>query len=126
MELCRSITKIFNIPRLKNNLVSIGQLQEKGFTILMQHEKCKIYHSKRGLIMVTRMSSNIMFILSSLMWPKLKKEIYFNSLIMDLQARLWHYIHGHLSFYSSEEKKVNGLPQLKAPLKVCEDSLIGK
>ena len=49
---------------LKNNLLNIGQLQEKGLTILIQGV-CKIYHPLKGLIIQTKMSINKMFILLS-------------------------------------------------------------
>ncbi|KAG8645967.1 hypothetical protein MANES_10G112229v8 [Manihot esculenta] len=52
------ITSVFFVPELKNNLLSIGQLQEKGLAILFQHNKCKVYHSEKGLIMDTTMCSN--------------------------------------------------------------------
>ncbi|KAK4435116.1 hypothetical protein Salat_0674900 [Sesamum alatum] len=48
------ITRVFYMPELKNNLLSIGQLQEKGLAILFQHDRCKVYHSEKGLIMDTR------------------------------------------------------------------------
>jgi len=57
------ITGVFYVPDLKSNLLSIGQLQEKGLAILIQHGKCKVYHPDRGLIIETTMSSNRMFIL---------------------------------------------------------------
>ena len=57
------ITEVFYIPELKNNLLSIGQLQEKGLAILFQYNKCKVYHPERGLIIETAMSLNMMFIL---------------------------------------------------------------
>lgn len=62
-EITQVITGVFYIPELKNNLLSIGQLQEKGLAILIQGGKCKIYHPTRGLIVETKMSSNRMFIL---------------------------------------------------------------
>ncbi|KAF2318018.1 hypothetical protein GH714_041345 [Hevea brasiliensis] len=37
------ITSVFFVPELKNNLLSIGQLQEKGLAILFQHNKCKSF-----------------------------------------------------------------------------------
>ena len=40
------ITEVFYIPELKNNLLSIGQLQEKGLAVLFQYNKCKVYHPK--------------------------------------------------------------------------------
>ena len=41
------ISDVYYIPELKNNLLSIGQLQEKGLSILIQHGKCKVYHPRR-------------------------------------------------------------------------------
>lgn len=44
------ITDVFYIPELKNNLLSIGQIQEHGLAILIQLRKCRIYHPERGHI----------------------------------------------------------------------------
>lgn len=44
------ISGVFYVPELNNNLLSIGQLQEKGLAILMKRVKCKLYHLERGLI----------------------------------------------------------------------------
>lgn len=57
------ITSIFFVPDLKNNLLSIGQLQEKGLAVLMQHGKCNINHPKKDLIIETEMASNRIFIM---------------------------------------------------------------
>ncbi|RVW42604.1 Retrovirus-related Pol polyprotein from transposon RE1 [Vitis vinifera] len=40
---------------LRNNLLSVGQLQEKRVAILIQHGECRVYHPKKGLIMQTSM-----------------------------------------------------------------------
>jgi len=45
------ISDVYYIPELKNNLFSIGQLQEKGLAILIKDGTCKVFHPKRGLIM---------------------------------------------------------------------------
>jgi len=50
------ITGVFYVPELKNNLLSIGQLQEKGLTNLFQNGKCKVFHRERDLIMETKMT----------------------------------------------------------------------
>ena len=60
------ITVVFYAPELKNNLLSIGQLQEKGLVVLFQHGRCKVFHHKRFLIMDTNMSPNRMFILQAI------------------------------------------------------------
>jgi hypothetical protein len=44
------VTDVLYVTELKNNLLSIGQLQEKGLAILIKSGTCKIYHSVRGLI----------------------------------------------------------------------------
>lgn len=75
------ITSIFYVPGLKNNLISIGQLENKGLEILIQLGTCKINHPKRRLIMKIPMSSNRMFKLFAL--TQLKEEACFNSFIED-------------------------------------------
>ncbi|XP_068319697.1 uncharacterized protein [Pyrus communis] len=57
------ITGVFYVPDLKNNLLSIGQLQEKGLAIFIKSGKCRIYHPERGQIWETTMAENHMFIL---------------------------------------------------------------
>jgi hypothetical protein len=57
------VNDVYYVPELKNNLLSIGQLQERGLTILIKNGICKIYHPEKGLIIQTQMSANRMFIL---------------------------------------------------------------
>ena len=57
------IAEVYYVPDLRNNLLSIGQLQERGLDILFKGGTCKIFHPKRGLIIQTTMSINQMFIL---------------------------------------------------------------
>jgi hypothetical protein len=62
-EIILTVTEVYYVPELKNNLLSVGQFQEKGLAILMQGGVCRIYHPKKGLIIKTNMSANRMFIL---------------------------------------------------------------
>ena len=57
------VAEVYYIPELRNNLLSIGQLQERGLAILIKGGMCKIFHPERGLIIQTNMSANRMFIL---------------------------------------------------------------
>lgn len=43
-------TEVFYVPELKNNLLSIGQLQERGLSILIEGGVCQIFHPSKGLI----------------------------------------------------------------------------
>ncbi|RVW64469.1 Retrovirus-related Pol polyprotein from transposon RE2 [Vitis vinifera] len=46
---------------LKSNLLSAGQLQEKGYIITIQKGACEIYDPSRGAIVVVQMASNRLF-----------------------------------------------------------------
>jgi hypothetical protein len=58
-----TVGDVFCVPELKNNLLSIGQLQERGLSILIEAGMCKKIHPQRGLIIQTKMTANRMFIL---------------------------------------------------------------
>lgn len=90
------VNGVFYVPGLKNSLLSIGQLVEKGLQILIQRRACKIYHPERGLIMEIMMSLNQMFKLFAVTQLE---EACFNSFMED-PAQLWHCRYGHLSFNS--------------------------
>ncbi|XP_073291061.1 uncharacterized protein [Primulina huaijiensis] len=121
------ITDVFYILKLKNNLLSIGKLQERCVAILIQHGVCRIYHPKKGLIMQTAMSANRMFILLARILPT--APICFQTILED-NTHLWHCRYGHLSFKGlrtlQNKQMVRGLPQLKAPSKICTDCMVGK
>ena len=55
--------EVYHVPDLRNNLLNIGQLQERGLNILFKGGICKVYHPGRGLIIQTDMSIYRMFIL---------------------------------------------------------------
>ncbi|GJY65031.1 retrovirus-related pol polyprotein from transposon TNT 1-94 [Tanacetum coccineum] len=121
------ISDVFYIPELKNNLLSIGQLQEKGLAILIHQGKCKIYHPEKGLIMETDMSGNRMFSLATTTTPKTSS--CFQTVSED-ESHLWHCRFGHLSYKGlrilANMKMVSGLPTLNVPKKLCTHCLNGK
>jgi len=61
------ISHVYYVPELKNILLSVGQLQEKGLTILIKEGKCEVYHPERGQIMEIKMKENRMFVLTTTM-----------------------------------------------------------
>ncbi|PNX66547.1 hypothetical protein L195_g063102, partial [Trifolium pratense] len=52
------ISDVYYLPNLKNNLLSIGQLQQKNLTIVFSKNTCKIFHEEKGLIISTPMTAN--------------------------------------------------------------------
>jgi hypothetical protein len=55
------VTGIYYIPELKNNLLSIGQLQQKQITVVFKNDCCKVYHQERGLLMSSQMAHNKLY-----------------------------------------------------------------
>lgn len=115
VKLC--IFGVFYVLELKSNLISLGQLQEKGLAILIQKNVCQIHHHEKGLIIEVEMGPNRMFPLqtkASCDDPKC-----FKSTTQEHASWLWHYRHGHLSFNglkTLEQKHMDTrLPRLQAP-----------
>jgi hypothetical protein len=55
------ITGVYYIPELKNNLLSISQLQQKQITVVFKEDCCKVYHNERGLLMASQMETNKLY-----------------------------------------------------------------
>lgn len=55
------ITEVFHVSDLKNNQQIVGQLQEKGLAVLIQHNMCKVYHSEMGVIITSVVTPNHIF-----------------------------------------------------------------
>jgi len=55
------ISNVLYVPALKSNLLSVGQLQEKGYFILIRKGVCEISSPTRGAIVVVKMNSNRLF-----------------------------------------------------------------
>jgi hypothetical protein len=119
------ISNVYYLPGLKNNLLSIGQLQQKDLTIVFKNDLCKVFHQDRGLIMATRMTANRMYVISA----TVVMPMCFKTESQDT-SHLWHCRYGHLSFkgLSTLVKKdmVKGLPKLCESKDNCADCMIGK
>ncbi|RDX85061.1 hypothetical protein CR513_33797, partial [Mucuna pruriens] len=123
------ISDVYFVPELKNNLLSLGQLQEKGLAILIQNDTCKVFHPDKGLITHTNIRGNRMFYLIASAAPKdlmcLQVEV-----VLEKETQLWHYRFGHLNYNELNtlacKMMVIGLPSLRSPKKICTTCLIGK
>ncbi|KAB2062692.1 hypothetical protein ES319_A10G170000v1, partial [Gossypium barbadense] len=56
-----TISNDFFVPALKSNLLNVGQLQEKGYVIMISKGVCEIYDPSRGAIAVVPMNTNRLF-----------------------------------------------------------------
>ncbi|GKU96896.1 hypothetical protein SLEP1_g10077 [Rubroshorea leprosula] len=57
----QTISNVLYVPELKTNLLSIGQLQERGYEIVIKNGVCRIHDNNLGLIAQAAMTPNKMF-----------------------------------------------------------------
>jgi len=119
------ITDVFYIPELKNNLLSIDQLQQRNLTIVFKQDMCKVFHNARGLIMSSKMSANRMFAIAAQVTVP-------SCLQMESEGStyLWHCRYGYLSIKGlkiiAQKEMVRGLLKLQESSQVCTDCMVGK
>jgi hypothetical protein len=92
------ISDVYFVPELKNNLLSLGQLQEKGLAILIQNGTCKVFHPDKGLIMHTNMKGNRMFYLTTSATPNKNATCLQAEMVSEKETQLWHCRFGHLNY----------------------------
>ena len=122
---------------MKHNLMSIGQLIQNGYKVLMENDRCVIQEkdgSKRLLVAV-QMTNNRMFPLkiktcfSSQVVVAPPTQLALRSVIED-SSRLWHLRYGHLGYASlnllSNKRMVSGFPCVGNSCDKCEACILGK
>ncbi|GKB28169.1 retrovirus-related pol polyprotein from transposon TNT 1-94 [Tanacetum coccineum] len=126
------VNDVYYVPELKNNLLSVGQLQEKGLDVLFKggdRRTCSIFHPSRGKIAESVMSANRMFILLGETSDKAREE---RCLQVDVanKEELWHHRYGHLSNKGLQilrnKEMVTGLPPIGQMKITCEACVKGK
>ncbi|XP_016562455.1 uncharacterized protein LOC107861657 [Capsicum annuum] len=70
-RICYSVGDVYRVPELTNNLLSNGQLQEKGLAVLFKDGVFSVYHPQRGNMAKSIMSSNRMFICLLSTYPQI-------------------------------------------------------
>lgn len=126
-----TIRDVYYIPELKNNLLSLGQLQEKDLTIIIRRGVCKIFHDEKGLLAESKMSSNRMFMLFDQTVHKGEpSQEHCLQATGENMSKLWHERYGHLGHSGikilQSKEMVRGLPKFDTQNFTCSDCLVGK
>ncbi|KAL8162473.1 hypothetical protein V2J09_013962 [Rumex salicifolius] len=130
-----TIGEVYFVPELKNNLLSVGQLLERGLAVLFQGGVCRVFHPDKGTIAECAVGTNRLFLV--LAEPPAHSEdkkhaeeehcLQTNSTNL---PKLWHERYGHLSQKGLQmlqaKEMVHGLPKLLPLTDVCVDCLNGK
>ncbi|GJZ47234.1 retrovirus-related pol polyprotein from transposon TNT 1-94 [Tanacetum coccineum] len=119
------ISDVYNVPNLKSNILSVGQLLEKNYDIHFKDRSATIRNQEGKLIAKVPMTKNRMFILNI----QHDEAKCLKSCLED-HSWLWHMRYGHLNFGDlkllSSKGMVKGLDQIDLPNQVCKGCLLGK
>jgi hypothetical protein len=119
------ISDVYYLSGLSNNLLTIGQLQQKGLTIVFRNNVCQLFHDEKSLIVTTEMTMNRMYIVNaSVQIPNCLQIAKLE------ETELWHNRYAHLSVKGlkvlNKKQMVKGLPEIKEIEGKCTDCLSGK
>ena len=119
------ISNVYYVPNMKNNILSLGQLLEKGYDIHMNDCSLSIKGANNNFIAKVPMSKNRMFVINIQSdAAKCLKTCCKDS------SWLWNLRLDHINFRSlellSKRKMVNSFPSINHPDQLCEGCLLGK
>lgn len=120
------IHDVYYIPGLAYNLLSVGQLIQKGYLVTFHDNVCEIRREGSDVpLVIIHMTENRMF-------PLEFSSLVDSALVVDLNktSRLWHLRYGHLHFNGlkllSQKNMVYGLPSIVCDDTLCEGCVYGK
>ncbi|GAU26813.1 hypothetical protein TSUD_289180 [Trifolium subterraneum] len=119
------ISNVCYVPNMKTNILSLGQLLEKGYDIQLKNNNLSIRDHSNKFIAKVPMSRNRMFVLN------IQNDVaQCLKMCYKEESWLWHLRFGHLNFGGlellSKKEMVRGLPYINHPNQVCEGCLLGK
>jgi hypothetical protein len=120
------LSDVYFIPKLKSNLISLGQLTEIGYRIEMDENLIEVTEKStmRTIMRVQRFGNRLYKIELKAVEP-----VSFLAKVDD-QSWLWHGRLGHVNFESIkmlvEKEMAGGLPLIKHPDQVCHSCLAAK
>lgn len=123
----KHINDVSYVPGLAHNLLTVGQLLEKGCLIVFKDKQCISYdkddHSK--IIAKTNMLQNRIFSFNLPCEASTTLNVAY-----DDSSWLWHIRYGHLNMKGLKllynKQMVKGLPLIGSIDKVCEGCILGK
>jgi hypothetical protein len=121
----KALSGVYYIPRLKNSIISIGQLDESDACVLIRRGVLRIWDQQgRLLVRVTR-GRNRLYLLHL----EIAQPICLSARRDDIACR-WHERFGHLNFDALEKMgrlaMARGLPRLEHVEQFCDTCVITK
>jgi transposase InsO family protein len=121
----RVLSEVYFIPRLKNNIISLGQLEENGCKYAGEDGVMTLWDRQRNVLARVPRTRNRMYILKIQPTEPVCLLAHASE-----NAWLWHMRFGHINFRSlrtlAAENMVEGMPHLKQIDQICDGCMIAK
>jgi transposase InsO family protein len=121
----KALTSVYYIPKLENNIISLGQLEEQGCRIEMVNGGLIVFDTAGQMLIKVKRTINRLYVLNI----ELAKPVCLLASTTS-EAWKWHTRLGHVNFQTlkrmSHEGLVEGLPHIDHVEQVCEGCLVGK
>lgn len=119
------LTEVYYIPKLKSNIVSLGQLEEGGCKVVLENGFCSVYDIEHTLLAKAPQVGNRLYLLKVQLGAPVCLAAKVNE-----KAWLWHGRYGHLNFRALRELgvkgMVEGMPLLDRVEEFCDGCALGK
>jgi hypothetical protein len=120
------LTDVYYIPKLKSNIVSLGQLEEKGFAVTLGNGRLCVFDQDGTLLISAPRTTNRMYLAKFGLAPPICLLAQ-----VENQSWLWHGRYGHLNFKASSDlsakEMVQGMPIIKRGVEqICDGCVLGK
>ncbi|KAK9054019.1 hypothetical protein SSX86_025095 [Deinandra increscens subsp. villosa] len=121
----RTLTNVYYLPKLKSNIISLGQLAERGCEVRILDEYLWLYDRLGKLILKVRRAHNRLYKVTL----SAGSEMCFQTRLEGETGR-WQSRLGHANFHTLEnvthKDLVIGVPRLKYEAHICDICLAGK
>jgi transposase InsO family protein len=119
------LTDVYYIPKLKSNIISLGQLEERGCRVVMDEGVLSVQDREGTMLLRAPRTANRTYVIRL----NVGAPICLLSKSND-PAWLWHTRYGHLNFRALRElglkKMAEGIPVIDRVEQICDGCLIGK
>jgi hypothetical protein len=119
------LTEVYFIPKLKSNIISLGQLEEDACEIVIRKGFYNVYDAEHSLLARAPHVKNRLYLLKT----QLAAPVCLVAKVDD-EAWLWHGRYGRLNFRALHEigikEMVEGMPLLDHVEEFCDGCVLGK
>lgn len=117
-KLC-TITDVLYVPSMKSNLISLGQLLEKEYSVKMENKELTLFNVKEKQVLKAPLNKHRTFKIGM----SIVKSDCLNA-VTESENWIWHERFGHLNFRDLKNQNaqgmVDGLPVIKMSTEMCE------